>query len=322
MTPSPGEAAGEIVETDAGSELAAAPDVSGIDLASAPLTWKALVRIADTDFVPRALRGNPSAVLACVFTGREVGLDPMASLRLVDIIDGRPALSAQLTVALIRTAGHRIVLVEETPDSVTVEGIRREDTQDRMTITYRLEDAAQAGLVLIDDQGRPRARSRNGKRLPWETYTPDLLWARAVQRLSRRFFPDVTAAPSRTAIATFQATELAEADSPASMSISDAVFEVGKLLEGGVAHLSTAVEAEVFIRRLCRLAVTSEIVSEDPLSEILAGHGARHLSELRAAEVHEAARAAHLYVSQEYSAAVGRDLTSEDVEPVELDVSM
>ena len=72
------EATGEIVETDAASELATAPDVSGVDLASAPLTWKALVRIADTEFVPRALRGNPSAVLACIFTGREVGLEPMA----------------------------------------------------------------------------------------------------------------------------------------------------------------------------------------------------------------------------------------------------
>jgi hypothetical protein len=308
------EATGEILETDTGSELATAPDVSGIDLASAPLTWKALVRIADTDFVPRALRGNPSAVLAAVFSGREVGLSPMASLRLVDVIDGSPRFSAELTVALIRAAGHRIVLVQETPDSITVEGIRCEDAKDRMTITYRLDDAEQAGLVSIDDQGRPRARSRSGKPMPWETYTADLLWARAVHRLSRRFFPDVTAAPSRTAIAAFEAADPTVADSPVALPISDAVFALGTLLEAGVAHLSTAVEAEVFLRKVCRLAVTSEIVDEDPLPEILTGYGARHVSELRSSEIHEAATVAHRNISQAYSAAVGRDITGGDLD--------
>jgi hypothetical protein len=67
------EATGEIIDEPRTFELATAPDTSGIDLADAPLTWQALVRIADTDFVPRSLRGNPNAVLACIFTGREVG---------------------------------------------------------------------------------------------------------------------------------------------------------------------------------------------------------------------------------------------------------
>jgi hypothetical protein len=242
------EATGEIIDEPRTVELATARDTSGIDLADAPLTWQALVRIADTDFVPRSLRGNPNAVLACIFTGREVGLDPMASLRLVDIIDGRPSLSAELTVALIRAAGHRIALIGETPDSCTVEGIRGDRRDDAMTITYRLDDAQRAGLVTIDDDGRPRARSRNGKPLPWETFAADLLWARAVSRLARRQFPDVTATPSRTAVASF-VTDTTPASAPGALSIDEAVYRLGAHLEQPVP--SSGVEAEVYLRRAC-----------------------------------------------------------------------
>lgn len=301
-------------EPEATTTLATAPDMTGADLATAPLNWNALVRISDTDFVPRALRNNPSAVMAAVFSGREVGLSPMASLRLVDIIDGSPSFSAELTVALIRAAGHRIVLVEETDSACTIEGIRAGNDQDRMTLTYSLHDAERAGLLSIDDNGRPRARSRNNKALPWETYTPDLLWARAVSRLSRRLFPDVLAAPSRTAVATFEASEPSRGGDEAALSVSNAVYELGHLLEAGTDGLSTAKDAEVFLRKACRLAVASQIAAEDPLPGILSSFAVRHVTDLKAAEIRQAATDAHRYISEMYSDAVGSDISTASLE--------
>jgi hypothetical protein len=185
-----------------------------------------------------------------------------------------------------------------------------------MTITYRLDDAQRAGLVTIDDDGRPRARSRNGKPLPWETFTADLLWARAVSRLARRQFPDVTATPSRTAVASF-VTETTPAMAAGAMPVDEAVYRLGALLEQAVP--SSGVDAEVFLRSVCRLAVASRIVDADPLPGILATFGAVHVADLKAAEIQHAATIARTSIGAAYSAAVGRDITTEPVFDAEED---
>lgn len=65
--------------------------------------------IANTEFVPKALRGNLPAIMACVATGRELGIGDMTALREIHIIDGRPAFSAGLQTRLVRAHGHSIV---------------------------------------------------------------------------------------------------------------------------------------------------------------------------------------------------------------------
>ena len=79
-------------------------------------------------------------MLACILTGEELGLGPMQSLRMVNVIEGRPAASAELMRALVNRAGHRLSVVEAKQDQVTLYG-RRSDTgarrhghmDDRMT---------------------------------------------------------------------------------------------------------------------------------------------------------------------------------------------
>src|SRR5947208_2958887 len=79
--------------------------------------------IANTEFVPKAYRNNPHAILACVLTGRGLGLDPMHALRSIYVVDGKPTLSAELMVALAREQGHSIT-GNFAPDAVTVKGKR------------------------------------------------------------------------------------------------------------------------------------------------------------------------------------------------------
>ena len=145
--------------------------------------------LARTEFVPKAMRNNPAAVMAAILTGRELGVDAMASLREITIIQGRPNLSASLQLGMVRRAGHR---VEGTADAKRAELVgTRGDTGETITVVWTLEDAARAGLATITDEGTARARSSTGSPLPWESYTQAMLWARAATELCRRLFSDV-----------------------------------------------------------------------------------------------------------------------------------
>lgn len=66
-----------------------APEVIGsaFDLAS---------KVAATEFVPSALRGKPEAIMACILMGREIGVGPMQALSKIHVVDGRPAMAAEL----------------------------------------------------------------------------------------------------------------------------------------------------------------------------------------------------------------------------------
>ena len=194
MEPEPIDEIQEIEEggPEAGSALAnveASPEL--LPLHSTEISFQTLKAISGTELIPAGYRDRPYLILAAVLTGKEYGLGPMASLSHIVIVDGRASISAELATRLIREAGHRIEIVEHSDRICTLRGVRT-DTGDEMTVSFSIEDAARAGLVSIED-GTPRARSRKGRPLPWETYTDDLLWARAITRLHKRLFADLPA---------------------------------------------------------------------------------------------------------------------------------
>lgn len=137
--------------------------------------------ISRTEFVPRGLRGNMPAILACVATGRALGLDDMASLRSIHIVDGQATFSAELMVQLVRKAGHSIT-GEFADGSSTVRG-RRADNGDEMAVTWTMAMAERAGLA--------------GK-ANWKKYPESMLWARAVSQLCRMLFADCFAGSTYT----------------------------------------------------------------------------------------------------------------------------
>lgn len=145
------------------------------------LTGAQLKFISSTEFVPAGLRGNMPAIMACVATGRALGIDDMASLRSIHIIDGKATFSAELMVQLARKAGHSIV-GEVSETGATVTG-KRDDNGDTMTSKYTLEDAERAGLL--------------GK-TNWKKYPGPMCWARAVSQLCRMLFADCFAGASYT----------------------------------------------------------------------------------------------------------------------------
>ena len=162
------------------AEVATASDAADVD------SWVAVVQeisklasvICDTDFVPKAYRGNAPAAAAAMLTGRELGLPPMTSLRHVQVVEGSPSLSAEYKRARVQSAGHEFDVLEISTTKCTVSGRRRGSKKPPTVITYTIEDARTARLVR--DRG------------PWQTRPRRMLFARAGTELCDFLFADVT----------------------------------------------------------------------------------------------------------------------------------
>jgi len=76
-------------------------------------------------FLPAAIRTKEQAA-AIILTGQELDLPPMLSLREVNVIQGKPTLSAQLmlTLAYTRIPGFRMNVIESTDTRCVMEFIR------------------------------------------------------------------------------------------------------------------------------------------------------------------------------------------------------
>jgi hypothetical protein len=149
--------------------------------AMAVLDNETLKFIANTEFVPQGLRGKLPAILACVATGRALGLPDMTALRSIHIIDGKATFSAELMVMLTRQRGHSIVgHVQEGVARITG---TRVDNGDTITVEWTLAMADRAGLM-----GKSN----------WKKYPEAMLWARAVSQLCRALFADCFAGNTYT----------------------------------------------------------------------------------------------------------------------------
>jgi 5'-3' exonuclease len=120
---------------------------------------------------------NPEAILAIVMTGRSLGMDTVASLRGFHLIKGKPSMSAQLIVGIVKRSPFcsYFRLVETTDDHATWETKRR-DEPEPTRMTYSIQDAQRAGLT-GNDQWKKRPRTM----LQW----------RAGTELARAVYPDL-----------------------------------------------------------------------------------------------------------------------------------
>lgn len=111
-------------------------------------------------------------------TGYELGLSPMQSLRGIYVVNGKPVLSADLLVAIVRRSGfcEWWRTVESTPDRCTISTLRKGDPEPA-TKTWTMADAKRAGLA-----GKPI----------WTQYPATMLRHRCAAELAREAYTDVT----------------------------------------------------------------------------------------------------------------------------------
>lgn len=85
---------------------------------------------AQSTLVPEAYRNKPADVFVAVTLGQSVGISPIQSLSEINVIKGKPTMSASLIAAQVRKAGHKLrIEVNETPgkESAICTIIRRDD---------------------------------------------------------------------------------------------------------------------------------------------------------------------------------------------------
>jgi hypothetical protein len=138
--------------------------------------------VANTSFVPKSFRGDTASITAALLMGRELGLQPMASLQHIHVIEGRPTLSAQIMRAMVISAGHTIEVVENTSESCVLKG-KRQGEKAWTEAKFTIQEANKANLSRKDN---------------WQAYAKDMLFARATSRLCRMVFPDAIGGISYT----------------------------------------------------------------------------------------------------------------------------
>jgi hypothetical protein len=129
--------------------------------------------VSGTAMIPKPLQGRPEEAFAVMVYGAEIGIEPMAALRSIHIIEGTPTASATLMRALIQRAGHWLSWREVSTERVVLYGRHRNGGE--ATVTWTLADARRAELA--------------GK-VNWKRYPRSMLAARVTSELARLLFAD------------------------------------------------------------------------------------------------------------------------------------
>lgn len=118
-----------------------------------------------------------------IMFGSELGLGPMTSLQGIQVIKGKPSLSANVQASLVKSSKkYDYRLRENSPQVVSIEFFQREgDKWESLgTSTFTLEDGRKAGTQNLDKFPR------------------NMLFARAMSNGVKWFCPDLTNAPIYT----------------------------------------------------------------------------------------------------------------------------
>lgn len=131
--------------------------------------------LSKTSFVSTTLRGKPDEITAAILTGQEVGLEPMAALRSIDIISGTPALRANTQRGLVQSRGHEVWVEESSATKAIVCGQRKGSERVQKSV-WTMDRATRLGLAQKDN---------------WRKQPEAMLVARASAEVCRLIASDV-----------------------------------------------------------------------------------------------------------------------------------
>lgn len=153
------------------------------ELANVDEAWRMSAMLSKSQLLPDALRDKPNDVLVILLTGRELGLSPMQSLRLISVVKGKPYLEAKLKIGLVKRSPECVYFkfTETNAERATAETERV--GEGKTTLTFTAAEARAAGLL-----GRA---TKSGEPDNWAKYTALMLRWRAGSQLCDAVYPDI-----------------------------------------------------------------------------------------------------------------------------------
>lgn len=123
--------------------------------------------VSSADILPDAYKNRPSDILVAMGFGQAMGLSPMESLYRINVIKGKPTMSAELIAAQVRKAGHKLRITKDREHlSVTATIIRSDDPDSPFSETRDQQWAQNMGLT-----GRENYRKQPLTMLTWRAIT-------------------------------------------------------------------------------------------------------------------------------------------------------
>lgn len=136
--------------------------------------------------------GSPEAIYAIIMRGRSIGLDAVTSLASFHMIDGKPAMHADLIHGLVLRSGKAEYFdCKITTRSRAVYVTKRVGARHEVELEWTLDDAVDSRLMRKDGAGVYRGTGRDGKLTNWDKIPRVMLRARAKTELARAVYPDV-----------------------------------------------------------------------------------------------------------------------------------
>lgn len=135
--------------------------------------------LAKSTLLPDALKGKAPDIVVSILAGAELGLSPMAAIRGVHVVQGKPLLSADTMVGLVLASGlcEYFMCVEESDASVTYE-TKRKNAPKAQRCTWSLDDSKRAAIHTKDNH---------------RLFPRQMMKARCKAILARDAYPDVLA---------------------------------------------------------------------------------------------------------------------------------
>ena len=136
--------------------------------------------LASSELVPQAYRNKPTDIVVAIQWGYELGLQPLAALQSISVINGKPSVWGDALISLV----HRhpqFAGIEETHDDNSATCVVKREVKGNVietTQTFTMEMAKKAGLL---------SKSHKG---PWHSYPQRMLQMRARGFALRDSFAD------------------------------------------------------------------------------------------------------------------------------------
>jgi hypothetical protein len=142
--------------------------------------WRIAAAAAESGFAPKAFNNNKAAIFVAMAMGMEIGIRPLAAIRTIAVINGRPSLWGDAILAKAMESPN-FESIEETMagkgDDLTATCVIKRKGQPPKTVNFSVADAKVAKLW--------------GKDGPWTQYPKRMLEMRARQFAIRDRFPEM-----------------------------------------------------------------------------------------------------------------------------------